>query len=381
MLFQLRSDTETFRLDVITAPSPGSPPERINFPLRQAIEHFREQVAPQENADIQRLAFWLVIVLLTSGERHHRYLVQRKLTRGTRNIRMPIRSITAYVEETLYPEHAEKRRKGNLRTKKEQMRYDELTKLIRETLAPIKAKLGLPADDPVMYSYTAPDRYDVKVGDECLAYLRRLKPQGILTEHLFKKVCAKLEADFPDDAKKVIAAMFGTQSREHLSAISLTSKGGQLVVSIVNQRGDLVSMEGWKLLRLIDEHDTCLTLGSLDRQGAWQPEPVLELSKNKSGELIGIYTSEDSTLHVVCRQVTTNNQGKVRTATPDRAAFMLDQSYLVSLYVAITQLKEDKKRFEELREQAEAKPAVNLDDLFDPGLFEITATGGHHHDS
>ena len=381
MLFQICLDNETFRLDIISATHFGGPPNRAGFTLNQIKEQFQvSEAAPEHKHALHRKAFILAVIILTSGERHHRYLARRKSTRGTRNIRMPIRQTAEYAEETLYSPVSGKLYKSGTRNKKELMKYDDLTTLIRETFAPIKAKLGLPADDPVMFSYTVPDNAANPASAECRAYLKRLKPHGLLTEHYFKRACEKLRADFPEDATPIIEAISQTKHREHLSAISLTTKDGQLVVSIVNQRGDLVSMEGWKLLRLVDEHDTPLTLGSLDRKGPWQPEPLLELSKNKSGDLIGVYTAEDSTLQVVCRQETTTNQGKVSTATPDRAAFMLDQNYLVSLYVAIAQLKEDKKRFEELREQAEARKAVNIDDLFDPGLFEITRTGGHKHD-
>ena len=47
--------------------------------------------------------------------------------------------------------------KSGKRNQKEQMRYDDLTILIRKTLAPIKERLGLPADDPVMSCYTLSD--------------------------------------------------------------------------------------------------------------------------------------------------------------------------------------------------------------------------------
>lgn len=381
MIYQLRHDNDTFRLDVIHAPKPGTPPERKYLTLEQVKELFQQLDAQQHEQKTQwKRAFLLAVVILTSGERHHRYLLQRKTGSGARNIRMPIRHAVEYAEETLYAELIDKLRKKRERNKKETMKYEELATLIRDTLDPIKVKLGLPADDPVTYSYTIPENAANAASEACRTYLKRLKPQGILTEHFFKKVCDKLRADYPEDATAVIRVISATKNREHLSAISITSKDGQLVVSIVNQKGDLLSMEGWKLLRLIDGHGTALNLGTLDRKGAWLPEPVLELSKNRSGDLIGIYTAEDSTIQVVCRQETTNSQGKVRTDMPDRAAFILDQNYLVSLYVAIAQLKEDKKRFEDLREQAEAKKAVNIDDLFDPGLFEISRPGGHNHD-
>jgi hypothetical protein len=211
--------------------------------------------------------------------------------------------------------------------------------------------------------------------------LAEQKPYGVLTEYRFQEVVSKeLKAKFPDEAEALIARIVATGNRNHLAALSIDSKDGQLAVSVVNQRGDLFTLEGWKLLKLVEKHGDALTLGNLDRKGDWQREPVLRLNNNRSGEILAVYTANDSTLHVVCRQETPSGQGKTRTGTPDRAAFMLDQTYLTAIYVAILQLKEDKVRFEELREAAEARKAVNIDDLFAPGLFEITREGGGYHD-
>lgn len=380
MLYRLRRDPETFRLDMIVVPEPGSPPQRRYLTLERIQEQFRElDAARDEEPARQRRAFLAAALQLISGERHQRQLLKRKTTPGARIIPLPILEAAAYAEETLYPEMTGKHRKKTDRTKNEQMRYDDLKNLISETIAPIKAKLGLPAEDPVQWSYAIPESLIAKVDGDCRDYLKRLRTQGILTEHLFAKCCAKLRADFPEQAAAIISTIAETRNREHLSAISFDSIDGQLVVSIVNQRGDLFTLEGWKLLRLIEEHETVLTIGSLDRKGSWQPEPLLKLSNNRAGELVAVYTAHDSTLQVVCRQENVTAQGKVRTATPDRASFVLDQTYLVSLYVAILQLKEDKTRFEALREEAEAKKAANIDELFDSGLFEVNRKGGQHH--
>lgn len=182
------------------------------------------------------------------------------------------------------------------------------------------------------------------------------------------QVCDSLRRDFAQEADIIIDGI--QKSREHLSAISLNSTDGQLVVSIVNQRGDMVSMEGWKLLRLLEEHDTQLELGTLDRRGNWEPKPILALNNNSRGTIFAVYTAKDSTLRVICRQDTITNAGQTRKGTSDKAVFILDQDYLVSMYLAIAQLKHDKQRFEELREAAEARKAVNIEDLYDPGLFE-----------
>lgn len=381
MLYQLRHDIETFRLNLIKVPSLGEPVERTYLTHEQVREQLAALRLPARTQSWQELwqrAFMMAAAVLTSGERHQRVLIQRKTATGTRNIKVSTRPPPEYALETYDTKIIIKLRKGTKLSKKELMQYDELTNLIRETFAPIKQKLNLPATNPVMHSYTIPDPLLKTVSKPCQDYLKRVRTQGMLTEKRLAELQAKLTADFPDEAVMLIDKITETKSREHLAAISLNSKNGQLVVSIVNQRGDLLSMEGWKLLRLIDEHGTPLNLGDLGRTGSWQPEPLLALNGNRNGELIGVYTADDSTIQIVCREEKHNAKGAVSKGTPDRAAFILDQDYLVSLYVAIAQLKEDKQRFEQLREEAEAKKAINVDDLFDPGLFIHTKGGGNN---
>lgn len=380
MLFQLREDNETFRLYSIKASDHGMPPERSYLTYEQVrvqLAALRTPVQQQSWQEQWQRAFMMATAMLTSGERHQRELIQRKTATGTRNIRVSTRPPPEYVLVTYDPTVINNLRMGGKLSKKEQMQYDELTDLIREILTPIKQRLNLPATNPVPHSYTISDTLIATVNKPCQAFLKRVRTQGMLTEKRLAELQGKLRADFPDEAENLITKITDTKNRGHLAAISLNSKDGQLVVSIVNQRGDLLSMEGWKLLRLINEHGTPLNLGELGRMGSWQPEPLLALNGNRSGELIGVYIADDSTIQIVCRDEKVNAKGTVAKGTPDRAAFILDQDYLVSLYVAIAQLKEDKQRFEQLREEAEAKKAVNVDDLFDPGLFHISKTGGN----
>lgn len=366
MLHQFRPDNETFRLDVITVPSVDTPPVRKILSLTR----IREQLAQLDGHDDEdarhRRAFLCAVGILHSGERHQRHLQQRKTATGTRNIRLVIRQTAEFLEQTLSPESIG--RGSNKRTKSEQMRIEELTTLIHEIFAPIKQRLGLPLETPMMYSYVIPEAVINRASEGCRSYLARIKTRQPLTMPAYHQVCTKLRRDFAQDAEGIIEGM--ERGREHLSAISMNSTDGQMIVSIVNQRGDMVSMEGWKLLRLIDEHDTALELGTLDRRGNWEPKPILAFNNNTSGAIIALYTGNDSTLQVICRQDTVTNSGGSRKGIPDKAVFILDQDYLVSVYVAIAQLKNDKKRFEELREAAEARKAVNIEDFFDPGLFE-----------
>jgi hypothetical protein len=373
MLFQLRMDSGTFRLEEVTPPAAGKHQTRTYLSPAKLDERLHSLANRKGKQAEQQRAFYLAAIMLLAGEREQRRLLQRKTARGTRNIELKIDHAAKYAWRTL--DDLITLGKGSQRPT---MTYEEIADLIRESMAPIKAKLKLPASDPVLFSYTIPD---IKFSADCQKYLKEQRPYGALTEYRFREIVSKeLRERFPDEAEEVISRIAATGNRNHLAALSIDSKEGQLAVSVVNQRGDLFTLEGWKLLRLVEKHGEALTLGTIDRKGDWQREPVLRLNNNKSGEILAVYTAIDSTLHVVCRQETPVGEGKTRTGTPDRATFMLDQTYLTALYVAILQLKEDKTRFEALREQAEARKAVNINDLFAPGLLEITREGDRRHD-
>lgn len=361
----------------------GEPP-RWEYVTQDKIRKLLEgpndcpQAADKESKET-RAFLWAARVLLV-GDTQHKCWVERLSKRGIRNLRPKVEFITHYLAEVFTPEDLEKyssrlalkvRKRAKL-TDEEKDKYDRIVMqfidVYNHAMAPVKKELGFPPTTPDTYAYSISEEVIKSASNGCKAYLQQMLPYGVLTQHILDKVQQDLCRDFPDEAEAILAKIKRTATRDHLSAISVESKDGQLVVSVVNVRSQLLTMEGWKFLELIKNHGEPISLGDLDRKGNWEAEPILTFSNNRAGELIAVYTANDSTIRVVCQRE--QNNKNATKYTPDKAAFVLDQDYLLCLYIAILQLKNNKIRFDELREKAVTKAAPNLKELFDPGLFE-----------
>lgn len=391
LMFRLRPNEESFALKMIRTSQvrdffdsqQGEPPRWeyvTQDKIRKLIEELKETPQCADKEEIETRAFLWAVRALLVGDTQHKYWVERLSKRGIRNLRPKVEFVERYLVaafttedlEKYSPELALKVRKRIKLTDKEVGEYKRIVMqfvdVYHQAMAPVKAELGFPPTTPETYAYSISEEVIKSASDGCRNYLQRMLPYGVLTYPLYSKVQQDLCRDFPDEAEAILAKIKRTATRDHLSAISVESKEGQLVVSIVNVRSQLLTMEGWKFLELIKNHGEPISLGDLDRKGNWEAEPILTFSNNRAGELIAVYTANDSTIRVVCQREQNNKNGT--KYAPDKAAFVLDQDYLLCLYIAILQLKNNKIRFDELREKAVTKAAPNLKELFDPGLFE-----------
>lgn len=323
-------------------------------------------------SDEEMRAFYLAIQVLIVGDQQQRTTIDRLSASTVNNIRTGVKCPADYLEKYRYSAIVSARNYGAKRNKKEMAIYDELNDLLRTVFEPIKAKLRLPLVNMSEYSFTVPETLVTAIQlVSCKNYLKSLVTYGAITEYTYEKVMSKLHRDYPDKAEQIITEMDKTKSRAHLSAISFNDSNGQLVVSMVNVKGDLLHLEGYKFLRLIEEHDNgkggWLSLGFLERKETWLPEPLLKLNKEKAGEIVARYSAPESYFDVKCRVISDNKTNSMDIAV--QAQFIIDQEYLVCLYVAIMKLKTDKQRFEELREKAETKEVVNMANL-EADLFD-----------
>lgn len=371
----LREDNDTFRLSFVDADDrDGRPDWRPSWKVLTTADIIAGM--HDESLPPAYRRFYLAAAALTSGEKHQRRGIERITATGTRNIKLYVRIVPEYIEETMYPgeaaEHRRERRK-DLQDGIIDMEFQNIIQLLREQMTPVKEELGFPVCwNPSQFTYTIPDRA-VALTDhaDCQSYLRKIQVGRLLTVPQFERVKLRLNRDCPEVADAIVAEIEATASREHLSAVSLTTaKDGQMVVSVVNVRGDLLSMEAWKFLQLVHRHGESLSLGQLDRRGGWLPEPLIRFNDNKVGEVLARYTAEDSVLQAFCRREVATAKGGIKIEPLDRSEFILDQDFLVCLYVTIAQLREQAERFQQLREHAEVKVALNADTLFDQTYFD-----------
>lgn len=316
--------------------------------------------------DNELRAFYLAMQVLMVGEKRQVHTIEVMTTAGVRDVKTGVKTVADYLEIYRYPVIVRLRGYKEKRTGIVMDNYNGLIDQLKIVFEPIKVNtLRFPAINPSEYSYTVPDALLAAVSPDCKNFLKSFVTRTI-TSREFEKTQAKLLAEYPDDAEKVTAGMKATESRDHLSAISFNDKGGQLLVTIVNVKGDLVQMEGYKFLRLIEAHDNgkggWLGLGELDREKEWMPEPLIKFNKEKIGELRARYSALNSCIHVQRLEKGKNDsEGKEK----EQALFIIDQDYLVCLYVAIVRLKNDKQKFERLREIAETKEIINMADLIE----------------
>lgn len=372
--YMLREDNETFRVSVVDAANEAG---EVDWkPVWKALS-LRELTAGlgDESLAPDCRQFLLATAALISGEAHQRRSLERITAPGTRNIRLVVLGTAEYIEETFFPGEGAERRKLRRRTKSMDDDFARILGLLSELLPPIKRELGFPIPEmnPSEFTFTLPaEDIDLVQDVACRDYLKKVGTGRLLTIPQIIKLQSRLERDWPDEADDIAFAIAKTQSREHLSAISLsTSKDGHRMVSVVNVRGDMVALEDWKFLQLVRRHGESLSLGQLDRRGGWLPEPVLKFNDNKVGEVIGRYTANDSTLHMRCRKDTPAGSGRIKAEPVDQADFVIDQDYLVCLYIAISQLREQAARFDQLREQAEVKMPLRVETLFDDAYFDM----------
>lgn len=359
---------------------PGEPSPWEYPSLDKIRERLKELKQDDDESGIDERNFLWSVLVLIHGDYDHRYWIQRLSKRGIRNLMPCTLNVHNYLSDSLlvtdlknnFPKLAHKVKNKQKLTKTERSNIAgavlPFIDLYNQAMAPVKAELGFPPTIKEQYSFTIPAEVIKGASENCQTYLKQTIPHGVMTAKQYHQIKEQLTSDFPDEAGAVIAKIKERPTGDYLSAISIGSKDGQLTVSIVNTRSQLLTMEGWKFLELIKNHGEPICLGDLDRKGSWEAEPILTFSNNRAGVVSAVYTANDSTIRVVCQREHSNqNSSKY---TPDKAAFALDQDYLLCLYIAVLQLKDNKIRFDELREKAETKVTDNIKELFDPGLFE-----------
>lgn len=191
---------------------------------------------------------------------------------------------------------------------------------------------------------------------------------------------SEVDTEIKAAIEEVIKKINASKTREHLSAISLGTAGGELTtiyVGLANPAGDDLTVEGWKFVKLIQERDTYQLIGDPPPQPAGS-EPSLfsfagrQKKKGKRAEsehnfVYARFETASATLEVV----RTDAGGKEVCA---KAQFMLDPDYVLILCESLKYLREDRERFARLREKADLKSNINVECL--DKLFTLTPLKG-----
>lgn len=244
---------------------------------------------------------------------------------------------------------------------------EKFSDLLRLALVPVRKALGFPETNPVAYSYQiTPEVLAAASDPRCEQALERISAQtdGLLFPDDLAYAKKTIKSLLPkEDAAQVVSAIVKTKSREHLSAISLTtakSVDGELYVSLANPLGDALTLEAWKFVKLLEEREKPHLLATLSKLYQRGSDSRFAFKSNKSGEVLAQFNAQSSVLYVFCR-----NEENHEVA--DQAKFIIDIDYALCLYLTLKRLREDKERFARLKEQADTTVHCELfDNLFIP---------------
>jgi hypothetical protein len=186
--------------------------------------------------------------------------------------------------------------------------------------------------------------------------MERLKPRMAIFPNEFEQICQTLKTEHAADAEKVIAAMKKTKSREHIAAVSLSTEGEQDFITIANMNRQLLKMESWRFIKLIEQPGEVLRLHVFEKTRRDAAVHPFRFNNNRAGEVVAKFTPGKAFLDVVCLHEGTRG-------TQDNATFILDGTYTLCLFITLRRLREEKAKFQKLVEGALCTPSVN--DIFE----------------
>lgn len=343
-LYVLGDDRETVRIDEVIPFLGTQQYRRRRVPLKELIRRYREAQIHDDSEYHHLLSF----LVLLAAEVEQRQMIKKMANTKLRGLRLGISTVSMYLRDLLEPGwRKEKKKKGEVRMEQEEV-FD---KIVTEALGPIKGQLGMAAANPVGLAYTVNDSVLVHAGNpDCELYLKTLAVDGPVYSYQFDQTCQELRDKHSADAEAVIQALEKTKRREHLSAISLTAKGRDSTVTMVNPGGRILTMQARKFEVLIEYGGESKLLGIIGAKNYdCTSTPVEFTTAVNKGEVIGRYEKRTSILHVA---VLRESDGEVG----DTATFVLDSDSVVCLYLAIRRERLDRYRLEQLLDMAESKP-------------------------
>jgi hypothetical protein len=248
------------------------------------------------------------------------------------------------------------------------MEIQKLNQLLNTSLEALKKELNLPPGNPraVCYRLTEEMFDQVQDADFKQVLERFVASTGIpnperdgtlLYPHDLQRLTETVGGDFPELWKELEGKITATESREHLSALSLTAGKipGQTYIALASTRGDSLTLESWKFTLLLEQHEKPRKLADLKEVRRRDSDSLFAFNRHEQGEVLAQFDARESTLRVICRNTE-------KDAIDGRADFLVDIDYLLCLYIALKRLREDHERFTRLKEEADA--------TVDPDVFE-----------
>lgn len=350
-IYALADDKDNFQLFTMSiAHEPGGS-YRIKRTPCTAHKLYEYWLKTQhEDINFEQSYFYLSCLVLTASEKIHRDIIQRITKKSSKNIKTKTERPVKYLRTLLISITNSKNDKMD--DKKTIKNIKELDSLLKSSFYEIRSLLGFPHDNPYEYSYNITNEIISSARDKsCVEYLIKLNKNHInyISSEKFDEICEDLNSRHKDDAKKVISELQLTKSREHLAVFSLSNENDQIFINIVNYKKEFLKLESWKFLKLLEDSGNPLRLHEFEKRKSYATDTIFQFNLHREGMVVGKFDAGKSCLWVSCL---TNGQSK------DQAAFILDLTYTLCMYVTLKRLEEDKHRFSQLRDNSTMAPAA-----------------------
>lgn len=336
-IFQARAAPETIRVSQVPV-DPGVHTD----PLREP-EWLGIALSDDRAIDRPTQTFAVAMLIVERGEVRQRESIRRAIVRGTRNIPTRVQGVKPLLGEVIARAKARRDGKGGVGS----MDVERIKEVMRSGMDALRAELGIGETNPMECSYSITDGVlNAIVDPRCRQFLeeqRALHPEPIFPDGL-ARLAIELER-YPQGGD-VVDLIRQTETREHLSAISVTLVRNDLIVEMANVIGKSVRIPAWGVTNLVEQHDTVLQLGEIAGARGGQGEVSVQFCNIGKGVVYGRFVPGNGFLEVRCLD------GR---SVLDGAKFLVDVEYILAIYAVLKRLRADRERFARLIEKADVR--------------------------
>ncbi|MCK5687568.1 hypothetical protein KAJ27_25765 [bacterium] len=348
-ILRIRSDPEYFTINKINLKK-----KKLHWKSLSISEIYDQwKKNSGENFNQTRFDFYLSCMVLMKADPYQRRVVERKTSKGARNIPFKLEGVFKYLNKAMKDAT--------------NIKISMLNSVFEAAFTKLKEDLGFSKKNPYEFCYEITDRILTKASPECKSYLERQRRTKFLFEEKFQEIKKDIEKKFSkEEDEDIIREIRRTKDRKHLSAIALSTEYGETYVLIVNPHNKQIKMEAWKFLKLLEDPETPKLLYDFEAFDTNKYNHKFIFNTRTDGRVEGAFFRENSTLRCTRFEQEKKKRGEqlqIRLKDPiGHANFMLDTDYILCLYTVLKKLKDDKIRFDELREKADI--AVSNEDHF-----------------
>jgi len=290
--------------------------------------------------------FAIAVKTITGGERPQRKRAAELKMKRTRNLKKRVERASACLAFVL---PRIKREGGS------DLDIEEAERLFKELLPGVKEAFGWPRQNPVGCSYQVNrDVIESATTDQGRTLVGLEVRYGIILSDRLRLIEARLKHDLPEEAEGILQALRNTATRDHLAVISMTAdRRDETRLTIVDQGKNSLEMPAWKLLDLLNNPDMARKLFTITEDSLRERYPEVVCNLDKLGDLVAKFNPLESSLEVI---IVASQEKKSNRSVPvsRQVIFYLDQDYLACLWFVLKRLTEDRQRYREALEKAEA---------------------------